>query len=64
MNRIEDSIRASQADNSLRFLVAVGTKTIGRAVARSLKDNGVPYRFYNGDSNEKIRYRDYRNSSI
>ena len=57
-NRIEDSIRAWQDDSSLRFLVAVGTKTIGRAVARSLKDNGVPYRFYNGDSNEKIRYRD------
>ena len=56
--RLEDSIRAWQADNSHRFLVGVGTKTFGRAVAQFLKENGVPFRFYNGDSNEEIRYRD------
>ena len=53
-----DSIRAWHADNSHRFLVGVGTKTLGRAVAQLLKDNGVPFRFYNGDSNEEVRYRD------
>ena len=38
------------------FVVAVGTKTLGRDVARFLKDNGVPFRFYNGDSNEEVCY--------
>ena len=56
--RLMDSIRAWHADNSLRFLVGVGTKTLGRAVAQFLKDNGVPFRFYNGDSNEGVRFRD------
>ena len=56
--RLMDSIRAWHADNSLRFLVGVGTKPLGRAVAQFLKDNGVPFRFYNGDSNERVRFRD------
>ena len=61
--RLMDSIRAWQADHSHRFLVAVGTKKFGCEVASLLKEYGVPYRFYNGDSNEKIRFRDLADPS-
>ena len=57
-NRLYDSIAAWRADNSYRFLVAVGTKTFGVAVATLVSENGVPFRFYKGDSNEVERFRD------
>ena len=58
MSRIVDSIKAWHADKSRRFLVAVGTKTFGTTVAALLQEYGVPFRFYKGDSDEKIRFRD------
>jgi len=57
-NRLNDSIAAWRADNSYRFLVGVGTKKFGGAVAILLAKNAVPFRFYNGDSNEIERFRD------
>ena len=57
-NRLNDSIEAWRANNSYRFLVGVGTKKFGGGVAILLAKNGVPFRFYNGDSNENERFRD------
>ena len=57
-DRLMDSIKAWRADKSHRFLVAVGTKTFGTTVATLLSNYGVPFRFYKGDSNEEIRFRD------
>ena len=36
----------------------MGTKKFGGGVANLLAKNGVPFRFYNGDSNEVERFRD------
>ena len=56
--KLKHDIEAWTHDNSLRILVAVGTKTFGQEVAALLKENGVPFRFYKGDSNELERFRD------
>ena len=57
--QVESAIAARQADNSLLLFFSVGTKKVGRGdVCSRLKEHGVSHRFYHGESNESVRFRD------
>eukprot|EP00966_Prymnesium_polylepis_P012878 296441-Prymnesium_polylepis.1 len=58
LDELKSAIAAWQADNSLLILVAVGTKKAGRELCKVLMEHGIPCRFYHGDSNERVRFRD------